>query len=578
MVANYIYREGNMRRFSAIFLLVMLFSMIAGATSVQAQTYLFKVPREIVSVYVKDDGTLSIDYSITFTNESSDPLDIVDIGMPNYDYEMNSITADVDGNKINDIRVSEYVSPGIEVHLGKYTIQPGNTATLHVNVGNVRNALGKSTLEESQDYASLVFTPNYYGREYVRGNTHLTFSIILPAGMDSQEPRYHTPSNNWPGVDEPTASFDSQSRVVYTWDSTDANASTVYSFGASVPMRLVPAEVVVATETPNRRTIDLESVLPCLCFSGVLASIVGIGILGAVSANKRKLQYLPPKISIEGHGIKRGLTAVEAAILMEQPLDKVMTMILFSSLKKGAATVITRDPLKLEVTEPLPAGLQPYEETFLKAFAKENTRERRTELQNVTVGLVKSVSEKMKGFSRKETITYYENIMAQAWQQVVSAKTPEVKSEAYEQVMDWTMLDKDWEGRTRETFGPQPIFVPIWWWRYDPVIRSTGWGSAAKNAAPQAVPSMPSAGKSISVPKLPGSDFAASVVGGVQNFSAGVIGDIKSFTSNVTNRTNPVPVSRSTGSHSRGGGGGCVSCACACACAGCACACAGGGR
>jgi len=30
----------------------------------------------------------------------------------------------------------------------------------------------------------------------------------------------------------------------------------------------------------------------------------------------------PPKISIEGHGIKRGLTAVEAAILMEEPLDR----------------------------------------------------------------------------------------------------------------------------------------------------------------------------------------------------------------------------------------------------------------
>ena len=46
------------------------------------------------------------------------------------------------------------------------------------------------------------------------------------------------------------------------------------------------------------------------------------------------MQYMPPKIAIEGHGIKRGLTAVEAAILMEQPLDKVMTMILFGVVKK----------------------------------------------------------------------------------------------------------------------------------------------------------------------------------------------------------------------------------------------------
>ena len=74
---------------------------------------------------------------------------------------------------------------------------------------------------------------------------------------------------------------------------------------------------------------------------------VGSPILGAINSNKRKLKYLPPKIPIEGHGIKRGLTAVEAAVLMEQPLDKVMTMILFGVVKKNAATVVTRDPLKL---------------------------------------------------------------------------------------------------------------------------------------------------------------------------------------------------------------------------------------
>ena len=31
------------------------------------------------------------------------------------------------------------------------------------------------------------------------------------------------------------------------------------------------------------------------------------------------------------------------------------------------------------------------------------------------VDLVKSISEKMRGFSRKETIAYYQDIMKQAW-------------------------------------------------------------------------------------------------------------------------------------------------------------------
>ena len=70
---------------------------------------------------------------------------------------------------------------------------------------------------------------------------------------------------------------------------------------------------------------------------------------------KRRLQYLPPKVSVEGNGIKRGLTAVEAAILMQQPMDKILTMILFSVVKKGAATVVSREPMKLKGMAP-PAG------------------------------------------------------------------------------------------------------------------------------------------------------------------------------------------------------------------------------
>ena len=84
---------------------------------------------------------------------------------------------------------------------------------------------------------------------------------------------------------------------------------------------------------------------------------VGMPIYGVIQGQRRKLNYLPPKVSIEGHGIKRGLTAVEAAILMEQPLDKMMTMILFGVIKKGAAEVVTRDPLELAFAKEQPAEL-----------------------------------------------------------------------------------------------------------------------------------------------------------------------------------------------------------------------------
>jgi len=165
--------------------------------------------------------------------------------------------------------------------------------------------------------------------------------------------------------------------------------------------------------------------------------------------------------------------------------------------------------------------------------------------------------------------------MTRAWEQVEAANTPEVKSQKFDEVMEWTMLDRDFSDRTRDVFRTQPVFVPVWWGRYDPVFRTS----------PASTTSAPSVGMpSLSMPKLPGADFAASIVTGVQNFSGKVVGNITDFTSGITNKTNPVPVtsyasrSGSSGRSSGGGGGRSCACACACACAGCACACAGGGR
>jgi hypothetical protein len=191
----------------------------------------------------------------------------------------------------------------------------------------------------------------------------------------------------------------------------------------------------------------------------------------------------------------------------------------------------------------------------------------------MTVALVKTVGEKMKGFSRKETLDYYKAVMERAWQQIEAAGTPEVKSQMYEEAIEWTMLDKDYDERTRRVFTG-PVIMPTWWGNYDPGYRRVSTGGGA------VTPRLSVPGSSGGRVSIPGSAFAASVVGSVQGFSSRVLGDVKSFTSGITNRTNPVPKTTSSGSSSWRGGGssGGRSCACACACAGCACACAGGGR
>lgn len=549
---------------------LLLLLALALPASALAQTYLFQLDRQDVHLFLNEDGTASIDYTFVFTNDlSASPIDYVDVGMPNSNFDVSSIFADVDGKPLSFISESDYQGKGgsgFAVGLGSNAIQPGTTGTLHVYVGTVRRVLRPDS--DDPDYASLVFSPTWFGSEFVLGNTNLTMTYHFPPGVQPEEPRWHAPPPGWAA--EPSTGFDDQGRITYTWGNANANGYTQYMFGASFPKKYVPASAVIQLSIWERFGVAPEDVIGmtfCFGFAGVFALII---VFSVTATQRRRLQYLPPKISIEGHGIKRGLTAIEAAILMEQPLDKILTMILFAVIKKGAASVKTRDPLELEFTEPPPEDLYEYETGFLRAFREAGQAARRRALQTMMIDFVKSVSAKMKGFSRKETIEYYRSIIEKAWVQVEAADTPEVKSKKYDEVMEWTMLDKDYDDRTRRVFSGGPVYVPTWWGHYQP---SYGGGSSVKPVSTAAP-----GGGGVTLPHLPGSDFAASVVNGVQDFSSKVVGNLSDFTSGVTNKTNPVPVStttsRSTGSRS---GGGCA-CACACACAGCACACAGGGR
>jgi hypothetical protein len=530
--------------------------------SVLAQDYSFGVEEETVHVFWNEDGTLSLDYTLVFNNQpGAHAIDFVDMGMPNNSFDMGSVSADVNGSTV-DVDRGEYQGSGsgFAVVLGNRAIGPGSRGTVHVRVGRIDNVL--YTDSEDETYASAVFSPTWFGSQYVTGSTDVTVIFHLPPGVGPEEPKWHGAPSGFPS--EPVTGLDNAGRVTYTWNNPNGNAHTRYEFGASFPKTYVPASAIQTEPTFTAPSIDFDALWSLGCCGFFALIFFGMPILGVINGQRRKLKYLPPKISIEGHGIKRGLTAVEAAILMEQPLDKVMTMILFGVVKKNAAEVVTREPLKLKIADPLPEGLHEYEKNFLQAFRNEaNAKQRRADLQDMFIKLVKAVSGKMKGFSRKETTAYYENIMERAWAQISAADTPEVQSQLLDDAMEWTMLDKDYDDRARRTFT-RPIFVPLWWGRYDP-----GYGRPASTARPLSTgapaPSSRPSG-------LPGADFAASVVGGVQNFSQRVIGNVGDFTSRVTNKTNPVPKSTSRGGRSGGG------CACACACAGCACACAGGGR
>ena len=548
-----------MRKLIFIFLALILLALPLG--SVKAQNYSFSLDQEIVHVYWNGDGTASIEYTFVFTNDSgASPLDFVDVGVPNSNYDLSSITGDINGHPITNIEPSPYVSPGIALALENNAIPAGQSGTVHVVINTVRDVYNADSTDDS--YASAVFSPTWFDQEFVHGSTDLTVVFHLPPDVQPDEPRWHASPSGW--MPQPITGIDEDGRITYAWHNPDANGYTQYMFGASVPKQYLPEDIIATPSFWSFLGVAVSNFMPCACFCGVFGLIIAIFAASIRANRRRKLRYLPPKIAIEGHGIKRGLTAVEAAILMEQSVDKVLTMILFAVVKKNAASVKSREPLKLDIVQPISEELHQYENQFLQAFLEESKRKRQRALQEMMVNLIKSVGKKMKGFSHKETLAYYKNIVQRAWKQVEDADTPEVKSQKYDEVMEWTMLDREYEDRTREVFHTGPVFVPIWWPRYDP-------GYSGPSVSPRSVPTPTQSGASPSMPTLPGSAFAASVVTGAQNMSSSVVGNITDFTSRITNQTNPVP--KSSGSSYSGGG-----CACACACAGCACACAGGGR
>jgi hypothetical protein len=555
------------RRFLTIALVFILTFSIT--TSALAQSYSFRLDKEVVNVYLNSDGSMSLDYVFTFTNQpGAHVIDFVDVGLPNNNYVYSTITADVDGAPVAISTDYQGTGSGIAVDLGSHAIQPGQTGNVHVYVGRITDVVYPD--DNDENYASAVFSPTWFDGQYVVGDTDLSVTFHLPPGVKPEEPRWHSAPAGFPS--EPQTGIDSEGRVTYTWSNPNASGSRQYTFGASLPKTYIPPTAIVTPPAFNLGEAIASLIGSCvpfafICFFAFM--FLGVPILTFIGNQRRKLQYMSPKIAIEGHGIKRGLTAVEAAVLMEQPLDKVMTMILFGVVKKGAATVLDRDPLLVEAASPLPEGLHEYEQNFLTALREKEPKARRNLLQEMTVKLIRSVSEKMKGFSRRETIEYYRRIMETAWEQVQKANTPEVQREFFEQQLEWTMLDKDYDDRSRRVFHG-PVFVPWWWGNYDPTYR-TGPISRPSGGGVSA-PSQPSVSGRTS---LPGADFAASVVGGVQTFSQRVIGNVNDFTSRVTNVTNPPPKPTSSG---RSMGGGSRGCACACACAGCACACAGGGR
>jgi hypothetical protein len=340
-------------------LLTGVLLLTAPASPAGAEEYLFGVPRVQMLVTVNPDASVQIAYDFVFQNApGAHPIDIVDIGTPTPDYNLENVRASIDGHSLRDIRVSTYVKPGFEVHLGAGTIQPGHSGELHVEF-TMPNMVFQDTTRS--DYASLRITPTWFGDQYVRGNTHLKIAIQLPKGVQPDEALHQglsftlkaaTPQGALVGWDFPTVRFTGRQNVAVSFPKRDGQRVIVMSnldlllkwFGESKQARVTLGVVFLAllaflffrfSGGTGFSVYAILSIASCVVFyykpalhlAAMPVVVVLIG-LNEWLLGRRKAHYMPPIAQVEGGGIKRGLTAPEAAVLLELPVAKALSLVI----------------------------------------------------------------------------------------------------------------------------------------------------------------------------------------------------------------------------------------------------------
>ena len=607
------------------FLLGMILFWIASVPAT-AQEYSFSVPKLQMYVTIQPDASVKIDYTFLFRNNpGAHPIDIVDIGTPHAVYTLGDIRAWIDDQPLTVIRHSTVVK-GFEVHLGDGTIAPGGKGSLRV-VFTMPKMVYQDTTRK--DYASFRITPTWFGDKYVTGNTHIQVAVQLPKGVKPDEALFQdlpfsqkalTKDGTVVYWDFPTVRLTGPHIVAVSFPKGDMRVIKLTAldlllkwFSESTEARIVCGAIflvlfaIVYFRFSGGTGFSLYFILSGLACIGFFFSpgwhlislplVVMLIGLNEWLLSKRKMHYMPPIAQVEGGGIKRGLTAPEAAVLLELPIAKVLSLVIFGMLKKSALRQLSADPLTVSVDDSLQiksnkdlladenkrtqfyreAGqkkgivVHAYEQPFL--FLLENNPGKPVKEIDFAVPvrqIIAGAAARMKGFDLSETQDYYRSIIKRAAEQAAAIGDIPQREATVDRNFEWILMDDDYP----TVFTGWP-YRPIW---------TRGMPMSMPGTAGPASSGTPT-------PGIPGqttfSDVAASFSGWAENTMGSMASAIGPVSLNpgqsaggfldlsgADRVTGEIFSALAQASNSGGGGGG----GCACAGCACACACAGGGR
>lgn len=535
-------------------LLLTLFLASACQPSVSAADIQYHLEKQWVKIWINTDGTIDLQYTIRVVCDQG-RISYVTFDQPVGDFTIGE-ASDAEGHALRIEDATQGSDYKVKVFLYE-ALTTGQSAEFSATT-NVGQMIWKDEMNPGN--VGLQFIPTSWSV----GISDLRVLVVLPAGVSKEQIRV-TP--DW---DNAYTDPNENGRLVVYWERKDVAPNTRFQVGVSFP----------ATSVERYETTTQTSISPGLV-SGIVAFLVifvfiAIVVVVVLLTRVLRRRYPDPKMQMETLGIRRGLTAVEAAYLLDVPPAKVIVMILYGLLLKRAVWVNSTQPsLKMQIMEGFKdtasrsseTGLRYYEEDFLRAIKPEGTLDEKG-LAEAFMRVRSAVENTLRGYCRVDTIAFYRKTVQEAWEQVEKAGTPDLASKMFDENLLWLTLDDDFRGRSETAFKGfdfQPL--PFWWWYW--------YGYTQYHPNPTY---NPSTSQGQPPPKIPGVEFANTIATSLEKTAGNFVANIEKFTNSILPAPPPPKeVSRQPVRHGANCACACVSCACVCACVSCACACASGG-
>jgi len=537
--------------------LVFALVLTAFVSTCSAWSGAYHLEREWVKIWINQDGTIDLFYNITITLDSGDNINYVYVGQPNGDFTIG-FAVDQYGNSLtaSDFSAGSEYRVRVNLHL---PLVAGQTIwfTLTTNVGQM---IYNDTMNAGN--VGMQFIPCWWPVTV----QDLRVSIVLPPNVTASMVKTYV--HEWTST-----SMESDGRLAVYWEKQNLSPNEQYPVGVSFPKEYLPNYKPPSDGNIRPQPSGTSFWAPFV----VLFIILGVAVISiGVAASLSRRSYFAPSLSAETLGIRRGLTAVEASYLTDMKPTMLVTEMLYSVLQKRAVWVeVVKPSIKLRIMPKFESPqarkelLRYYETDFVNAIKPDGALEE-GRLAECVMKVRDTVEDKMRGYCRRDTIAYYNSIVVKAWQQVETAGTPELASNAYDEQLLWLLLDPNVARRTQTAFQNR-VFTPnpMWFWYW--------YGYQHYSPNPTYKPSIDVPAQAAKPPAIPGADFANNIATSLEQTSNNIVLNIERFANAIVPAPQSARASHEPVHHDATCVCACHACACACACVSCACACASGG-